>query len=197
MFTGIVTHIGRIIDRSGDQDVTFTIQSELDHAAIDLGASICHSGVCLTVTQKSDGCHQVMASAETLQRTTLANWTQGVEVNLETSLRLGDELGGHIVFGHVDGIGRLEAIDAAGSSFRLRVSVPNDLAHLVAFKGSISIDGISLTVNAVGDNSIELMIIPHTWANTTLRDRKVGDQVNLEADMLARYVARQLELGRV
>jgi riboflavin synthase len=193
MFTGIITHIGRIAaveDRAGGR--TLLVETGLDHGTLALGASVAHSGVCLTVTEKQGRTHAVFASAETLARTTMGDWRTGDAVNIEASLRLGDELGGHLVFGHVDGIGRISALAPLGESWRLEIEVPLELRPLVAVKGSISVDGISLTVNEVGPTTMALMIIPHTWEATTLHERKLGDPVNLEADMLARYVARQL-----
>jgi len=193
MFTGIITHIGRIAaveDRDGGR--AFWIESGLDHQTLALGASVAHSGVCLTVTEKRGREHAVYASAETLARTTMASWRVGDAVNIEASLRLGDELGGHLVFGHVDGIGRIAGLEPVGESWRLEIELPEALRPLVAVKGSVSVDGISLTVNEVGASTMALMIIPHTWEATTLLHKKPGDPVNLEADMLARYVARQL-----
>ncbi len=195
MFTGIITHIGRIAaveDRAGGR--AFWIESSLDHGGLALGASVAHSGVCLTVTEKRGREHAVYASTETLARTTMDAWRVGEAVNIEASLRLGDELGGHLVFGHVDGIGRIAGLGPVGESFRLEIELPEGLLPLVAVKGSISVDGISLTVNEVGPSTMALMIIPHTWQATTLQQKQLGDPVNLEADMLARYVARQLAL---
>ena len=193
MFTGIITHIGRIVaveDRAGGR--ALEIETGLDYATLALGASVAHSGVCLTVTEKQGRTHAVYASAETLARTTMGDWRSGDLVNIEASLRLGDELGGHLVFGHVDGIGRISGLAPVGLSWRLEIELPDALRPLVAVKGSISVDGISLTVNEVGPTTMALMIIPHTWQATTLQEKKLGDPVNLEADMLARYVARQL-----
>ncbi len=199
MFTGIITHLGHIeavSDNAGGRRLE--IASELDLAVLAIGASVAHSGVCLTVAEKSaeqgTGSYAVYASPETLARTTMGSWKTDDSVNLETSLRLGDELGGHLVFGHVDGIGHITALERAGESWRLEIELPQALHPLVAVKGSISVDGISLTVNEVTATTIGLMIIPHTWQATTLQHRAVGDPVNLEADMLARYVARQLAL---
>jgi len=193
MFTGIVTHLGRIRRVEGASDRRLWIASELAYDAVPLGASIAHSGVCLTVVEKADGAHVVEASAETLACTTLGDWHAGTAVNLETSLKLGDELGGHFVFGHVDAVAELLEIEPVGDSWRLAVALPAELASMVAVKGSIAVDGISLTVNAVHTDRFELMIVPYTWEHTTLAERAVGDRVNLEVDMLARYVARQLE----
>ena len=193
MFTGIVTHLGRIRDVEGKADRRLWIASGLDYDAVPLGASVAHDGVCLTVVEKAEGAHLVEASAETLARTTLGDWRAGRAVNLETSLKLGDELGGHFVFGHVDAVAEIREIDPVGDSWRLAVALPPALAPMVAEKGSIAVDGISLTVNAVRADRFELMIVPYTWDHTTLAERTAGDRVNLEADMLARYVARQLE----
>lgn len=193
MFTGIITHLGRIAavrDDSGGRHLE--IAAGLDLEGLAIGASVAHSGVCLTVTAKTASGYHVYASAETLARTTMGGWRTGDRVNIEGSLRLGDELGGHLVFGHVDGVGRITGLAPLGESWRLEVALPADLRPLVAVKGSIGVDGISLTVNELAAATMALTIIPHTWDATTLRDRKVGDPVNLEADMLARYVARQL-----
>jgi riboflavin synthase len=193
MFTGIVTHLGRVRRVEGSADRRLWIASELAYDEVPLGASVAHSGVCLTVVEKAPDAHLVEASAETLARTTLGDWREGTAVNLETSLKLGDELGGHFVFGHVDTVAELLEIEPVGDSWRLAVALAPELAPMVAEKGSIAVDGISLTVNAVHADRFELMIVPYTWEHTTLAERAVGDRVNLEVDMLARYVARQLE----
>ena len=193
MFTGIVTHLGRVARVEGTTDRRLWVASELAYERVPLGASVAHSGVCLTVADKRDGAHLIEASAETLACTTLGDWDEGTAVNLETSLLLGDELGGHFVFGHVDAVAEIREIEPVGDSWRLAVALPAELASMVAVKGSIAVDGISLTVNAVHPDRFELMIVPYTWAHTTLAERAVGDRVNLEVDMLARYVARQLE----
>ncbi|MGD9509380.1 MAG: riboflavin synthase [Geminicoccaceae bacterium] len=194
MFTGIVTHLGEVAAvRDIDGGRELVMASALPLAEIALGASLAHDGICLTVTAIGEGCHTVQASAETLARTTLGRWQTGRRVNLERSLRLGDELGGHLVFGHVDAVGTIAALAPEGDCHRLAIALPSALAPLVAVKGSIAVDGISLTVNAVGAGRFAVMVIPHTWQHTTLADRQLGDAVNLEADMLARYVARQLQ----
>jgi len=193
MFTGIVTHLGRVRRVEGTADRRLWIASDLDDERLALGASVAHSGVCLTVVEKAPGAHLVEASAETLARTTLGAWHEGTAVNLEASLRLGDELGGHFVFGHVDATAPILAIEPEGESWRVDVALPPALAPMVAVKGSVAVDGISLTVNGVHDDRFALTIVPYTRAHTTLAERRVGDLVNLEADMLARYVARQLE----
>ena len=193
MFTGIITHIGRVEDvRDGESLRDIVVATDLPLDEVELGASVAHSGACLTVVEKMPGAFRVQASPETLARTTLGGWRPGTRINLERSLRLGDELGGHLVFGHVDGVGEIVTLAQAGETWRLEVAVPGALAPLLAVKGSVAVDGISLTVNEAGPDRFACTIIPHTWAHTTLRDRSNGDRVNLEADMLARYVARQL-----
>lgn len=194
MFTGIVTHLGEIAavrDMQGGRELV--VASTLPLAEIALGASLAHDGICLTVTAIDGDRHTVQASAETLARTTLGGWQPGRRINLERSLRLGDELGGHLVFGHVDAVGTVMAIEPEGDSYRLQIGVAPELAPMIAVKGSITLDGISLTVTAVGPERFGVAIIPHTWRHTTLAERRLGDPVNLEADMLARYVARQLQ----
>lgn len=197
MFTGIVTHIGRIESVRDGSVRDLVVASELPLDTVALGASVAHSGVCLTVVEKGDGRFRVQASPETLARTTLGRWTPGHRINLERSLRLGDELGGHLVFGHVDAVGEITAFEPRGGSWRLEIAMPESLAPMVAVKGSIAVDGISLTVNEAGRDRFACMIIPHTLEQTTLQDRQAGDPVNLEADMLARYVARRLAFGEV
>ena len=171
-----------------------------------MGASIEHSGVCLTVvefgpTDAGGSWWTVEAIPETLSRTTLGSWTAGARVNLELSLKLGDELGGHLVYGHVDGLGRVRSVTPDGDSRRIRIEIAEPLARFLAEKGSITVDGVSLTVSAVGRSDVsdwfEVAIIPHTWQVTTLGALAAGDRVNLEVDMLARYVARMLEWRQV
>lgn len=197
MFTGIVTHLGEIAavrPLAGGRELV--VRSALPLAEIPLGASVAHSGICLTLVAREGDRHTVQASAETLARTTLGRWREGHRVNLERSLRLGDELGGHLVFGHVDAVGEILAIEPDGAYRRVEIRVPPALAPLLAVKGSVAVDGISLTVNEAGAESFAVTIIPHTWEQTTLSDRRPGDPVNLEADMLARYVARQLAFAK-
>lgn len=192
MFTGIITDVGRIAaidDRNGRQ---MTIETSLPLDEIQIGGSIATSGICFTAVEKGDGWFSITASGATLDVTTAGRWQVGDPVNLERSLRIGDELGGHIVFGHVDAVGRITGLDAIAESHRLEVEVPSVLAPLVAVKGSVTVDGISLTVNETEDNSFAVNIIPHSWAETNLPARQLGDPVNVEIDMLARYVARQL-----
>lgn len=195
MFTGIITDLGEITAIEGDSDRRLTVRTRFDLADVPLGASICHNGVCLTVTSKGDHRFTVDASGETLRVTTLGGWQVGTPVNLERSLKIGDELGGHIVFGHVDATAAIEAIEPVGESFRFRMALSEALAPLVAVKGSIAVDGISLTVTTVDERAFEVMVIPHSFAVTTLSERRAGDRVNLEADMLARYVQRQLSFA--
>ncbi|MGH1478552.1 MAG: riboflavin synthase [Geminicoccales bacterium] len=192
MFTGIITDVGRIAaieDRNG-REITIETALPLDH--ISIGGSIATSGICLTAVDKGDDWFSAVASGATLEVTTAGRWQVGDRVNLERSLRIGDELGGHIVFGHVDAVGHITDLSAVGESHRLEIEVPASLAPLVAVKGSVTVDGISLTVNETADNRFALNIIPHTFAETNLPARDIGDPVNVEADMLARYVARQL-----
>ncbi len=194
MFTGIITDIGRV--RSVAQtarDRRYEIETTWDTASIDLGASISHSGVCLTVVEKGQGWFAVEVSGETLDKTTLGDWQAGMRINLERATRAGDELGGHIVSGHVDGLGRVVEITPEGGSHRLTIEAPEPLHRFIAAKGSITVDGVSLTVNSVDGRSFGLNIIPHTWEATTLGTLEVGDAVNLEIDMLARYLARWQE----
>ncbi len=195
MFTGIVTAIGRLLRvEERDRGRLFTIAAPFDPATVALGASIAHDGICLTVTARDREGYRVFAGAETLARTTAARWSPGRRINLEPSLRLGDELGGHFVFGHVDAVAQVVEVEPLGDSRRMVFTLPAELAPLVAVKGSIAVDGVSLTVNEVAGDRFAVLIIPHTLAHTTLGERVPGDPVNLEADMLARYVARQLAL---
>lgn len=199
MFTGIITDIGTI--RSAEQrgDLRLVIGSGYDMTGVDLGASIACSGVCLTVVDKGADWFAVDASAETVGCTAPSGWQAGRRLNLERALRVGDELGGHIVTGHVDGIGRVVSITPEGDSHRVTVAIDAALAPYVATKGSITLDGVSLTVNSVADNAdgsacFGLNIIPHSWAVTALGDLVVGQAVNLEIDVLARYLARMRQV---
>ncbi|HEY0102759.1 MAG TPA: riboflavin synthase [Brevundimonas sp.] len=194
MFTGIVTDIGRVRSvRQTERDRRYEIETTWNTSAIDLGASISHAGCCLTVTDKGSDWFAVEVSGETLSKTSLGDWTEGHRVNLERAAKLGDELGGHIVSGHVDGLGRVVAIEPEGGSHRVHIEAPAPLHRFIAAKGSITVDGVSLTVNAVEGARFEVNIIPHTWEATTLGGLNVGDAVNLEIDMLARYLARWQE----
>jgi riboflavin synthase len=194
MFTGIVTDIGRVRSvRQTERDRRYEIETAWDTSGIDLGASISHAGCCLTVTEKGPGWFAVEVSGETLSKTTLGDWREGHSVNLERAAKLGDELGGHIVSGHVDGLGRVVSVTPEGGSHRIDIEAPAPLHRYIAAKGSITVDGVSLTVNAVEGQVFGLNIIPHTWQATTLGGLKAGDAVNLEIDMLARYLARWQE----
>jgi riboflavin synthase len=192
MFTGIITDIGRVLEVADGDGRHMTIATGLPLAEIPLGGSIATSGICFTAVDKGDDWFTVEASGATLEVTTAGAWIVGEAVNLERSLRIGDEMGGHIVFGHVDAVGEILALEPAGESHRLQIRVPGSLAPLVAVKGSIAVDGISLTVNEVATDRFATNIIPHTWRATNLADRRPGDRVNVEVDMFARYVARQL-----
>ena len=194
MFTGIVTDVGRVRSvRETNRDRRYEIETAFDLATVDLGASISHAGCCLTVVEKGEGWFAVEVSAETLSLTTLDQWGEGAPVNLERAARLGDEMGGHIVSGHVDGVGEVLSIEPEGGSHRVRIRAPRPLHRLIAPKGSIAVEGVSLTVNAVDDDVFGLNIIPHTFDVTTLGALTPGSRVNLEIDMLARYLARWQE----
>ena len=188
MFTGIITDIGEIVGVERRGDLHARIKTDYDTDTIDIGASIACSGACLTVVEKGADWFAVDISGETEARTTLSNWQTGTKINLERSLRVGDELGGHIVSGHVDGIGEIKGITPVGESRRIEISLPAPIAKLVATKGSVAVDGISMTANGVTPDSFEINVIPHTQQYTTLGVAKAGDKVNLEVDMLARYV---------
>jgi riboflavin synthase len=193
MFTGIITDVGRIAAAEQRGDLRLRIACGYDMAGVDLGASIACSGVCLTVVDKGADWFAVDVSAETVGRTPAGRWSEGRRLNLERSLRLGDELGGHIVTGHVDGVGEIVAVEPVGDSRRLVIEAPDALAPYIAAKGSIAVDGVSLTVNAVEDARFDLNVIPHTAEQTTLGALAAGDRVNLEIDVLARYIGRMLE----
>jgi riboflavin synthase len=190
MFTGIVTDLGRVRAVLPGGDTGYEIETRYDTGTIAIGASIACAGVCLTAIERGQGWFRVQASAETRARSTLGNWRVGTPVNLERSLKLGDELGGHLVAGHVDGVGRLVSEREEGDSVRLVFEAPAALAPGIASKGSIAVDGVSLTVNEVTGARFGVNIIPHTRAVTSLGSLKVGEPVNLELDLIARYVAR-------
>ncbi|MFN9849134.1 MAG: riboflavin synthase [Alphaproteobacteria bacterium] len=194
MFTGIVTDVGRVRSvHQTNRDLRFEIETGFDTATIDIGASISHAGCCLTVVDKGPGWFAVEVSGETLSMTTLSDWVEGRPVNLERAARVGDELGGHIVSGHVDGVGEVLSIESEGGSHRVKIRVPKPLHRHIAPKGSITVEGVSLTVNEVEDDVFGVNLIPHTWDVTSLGSLKVGARVNLEIDMLARYLARWRE----
>jgi riboflavin synthase len=195
MFTGIVSDIGRVrrVEQRGDTRVV--VETAYDTAGVDLGASISCSGVCLTVVDKGPEWFAVDVSGETLSRTAQGQWSEGKRLNLERALRLGDELGGHIVTGHVDGIAEVMSVRAEGDSKRIGFRLPRELAPFVAPKGSVTVDGVSLTVNEVRDAGDEgthfsVNVIPHTQAQTTLGELEAGQAVNIEIDVLARYLQR-------
>jgi riboflavin synthase len=192
MFTGIVTHQGTVQRISGGTDLELEIVPGFDLGDLALGASVAHAGICLTVTGLEARSYTVQATAETVARTTIGDWGVGHKVNLERSLRLGDELGGHLVFGHVDGVASLRRVEKVGDSRRMILDIPLELAPMLAVKGSVAVDGVSLTVTEADHGSFAVVIIPHSWGVTTLAECRPGDRMNIEVDMLARYVARQL-----
>jgi len=203
MFTGIITDIGRVgsvrppsEDRL--EDLRVEIETGFDLDEVEIGASICCSGVCLTVvekiaaTQSAGNQFAVEISGESLSKTTLGSWDVGTPVNLERSLKVGDELGGHFVFGHVDGLASVVDVQPDGGSERWVFAAPTELMSFIAAKGSVALDGVSLTVNAVEENRFGINLISHTRTATTFGQRKIGDHINLEIDMLARYVRRSM-----
>jgi riboflavin synthase len=194
MFTGIVQDVGKIVavePRGGDLRVQVGVV-RLELARVALGDSIAVAGVCLTVVAPAPQGFSVDASNETLRLTTAASWRPGRRVNLEPALRAGDALGGHLVAGHVDGIAQIIAMQADARSQRMTVRIPGEFARYVARKGSVTLDGVSLTVNGVQGEEFEINLVPHTLAVTTLGELAVGDRVNFEADLIARYVERLL-----
>jgi riboflavin synthase len=192
MFTGIISDIGELRAIRPGGDTAFVIGTKLDLHDLALGASVACSGVCLTAIERGDDWFAVQASAETLARATLKDWRVGTKINLERALKAGDELGGHLVSGHVDAMAEIVERRAEGDSQRFSFRVPEALAAAIAPKGSVALDGVSLTVNEVQGNRFGVNIIPHTLAQTTFGAAKIGDSVNVEIDMLARYVARLL-----
>ncbi len=192
MFTGIITDVGRVRRLRRGELLDLTIATAFETSAIPLGASIACSGACLTVVAVEPAAFAVQASVETLTRTTLGEWEEGTPVNLEKSLRLGDELGGHLVLGHVDGIARIVERRPEAESVRFVFEAPEELAPFIAPKGSVALDGVSLTVNEVAQNRFGVNIIPHTLACTTFGSLRAGQRMNLEIDLIARYVARLL-----
>jgi riboflavin synthase len=199
MFTGIVTDVGEVlaVDARADGLRRLTIACRYDRASIAIGASISCAGACLTVVETGarDGrtTFAVDAAAETLAVSTAGRWTQGTHLNLERALKVGDELGGHLVSGHVDGLAEALAREDLPDMARMTFQAPAPLARLIAVKGSVALDGVSLTVNSVGDNKFSVLIIPHTLAVTTLGATRPGDALNLEVDQMARYAARLIE----
>ena len=193
MFTGLVTDLGRIqrVDRK-DGDARLIIETGYDLDTVEMGASIACSGACLTVTEKGDSWFAADVSGETLSKTTLGDWEEGTTINLEQSLCLGDSLGGHLVSGHVDAVAPVIEIRLDGESLRFVIGIPEGYTGFIAPKGSVALDGVSLTVNEVEDARFGVNIIPHTAEKTTFGTLAPGDRVNLEVDLIARYVARLL-----
>lgn len=198
MFTGIISDVGIITKaaRNLGADALFEVTSHYDVSTLALGASVSHQGVCLTLIDFAptpDGCKwSVQVSQESLDVTTAGDWCVGTHLNLERALRMGDELGGHMVSGHVDGIGEIVSVVQENESHRVGIRVPVELAKYISPKGSIAVDGISLTINEVDGQTFGINVIPHTWSLTTLGQVQVGTHVNLEADQMARYVDRIL-----
>jgi riboflavin synthase len=196
MFTGIVTDVGTV--RSAEQrgDLRLVIATGYDMDSVELGASIACSGACLSVVDKGEDWFAVDVSAETVSKTAGGHWREGARLNLERSLRLGDEIGGHIVTGHVDAVGQIVSVTPAGDSKRVEVQVPRALGPMIAAKGSVALDGVSMTVNDVRDSGdgtqFSVNIIPHTAKHTTLGDLDKGRQLNVEVDVLSRYIDRML-----
>ncbi len=195
MFTGIITDVGEIVALEQRGDLKARIKTAYDTKGIELGASIASDGVCLTVIALGDDWYDVEISAETVSKTNLGDWSEGRPVNLERALKVGDELGGHIVSGHVDGVAEIVAMKDEGDSTRFTFKAPESLAKFIAPKGSVALNGTSLTVNEVGGCDFGVNIIPHTKEVTTWGHAKVGDKINLEIDTLARYVARLAEMS--
>lgn len=193
MFTGIITDLGRVRSIERPVETRIAIATSYDTATLDIGASVACAGACLTVVDKDGGWFAADVSAETLACTTIAGWAEGTPVNLERSLRVGDELGGHWVSGHIDGVALLVARESEGESLRLTFDAPPELARFVAAKGSLALDGVSLTVNEVDGARFQVNIIPHTQTRTSLGGLRPDDAANLEVDLVARYVARLTE----
>ncbi len=192
MFSGIITDLGQIREIRKTADWEIEIATRFPTDKIKIGDSIACSGVCLTVTKKTANSFFIEASKETIDRTTVQYWASGGSVNLETSLRLGDSLDGHLVYGHVDGIAEIRAIAPVGGSHKVTMQIPANLAKYVAVKGSVTVNGVSLTINDVRGNEFDVNIIPHTFQVTDFRHLQVGGKVNIEVDMIARYVERIL-----
>src|SRR5690349_14314761 len=197
MFTGIVTDVGTVRNAEQRGDLRLVIGTSYDMGTVDLGASIACSGACLTVVDKGDDWFAVDVSGETVSKTASDHWREGARLNLERSLRLGDEIGGHIVTGHVDAVGEVAEARPEGDSKRVSISVPRSLGAMIAAKGSVALDGVSMTVNEVGEGaggttSFSINVIPHTAEHTTLGELAPGRQLNVEVDVLARYIDRML-----
>jgi len=194
MFTGIITDVGRVAEIAAQTvGSRLKIMTQYDTSGIAQGASIACSGACLTVIDKGEGWFAADVSGETLACTTLGSWRKDTPVNLERALTASDELGGHLVLGHVDGVGRLDAVRPEGDNHRIEIEAPDELARFIASKGSIAVDGVSLTVNQVEGRKFGVNIIPHTWDHTAFAVFEPGQAVNLEIDVVARYVARLMD----
>ncbi len=193
MFSGIITDLGEVRSIKPKGDTRFEFTTGFDTADIDPGASVCCSGVCLTVVDKGKGWFGADVSTETLDRTTMGSWEEGAQVNFERALKIGDELGGHIVSGHVDGVATVISDTPEGESHRMVFEAPDPFHRMIAAKGSVAVDGVSLTVNQIEGRQFGINVIPHTLESTTLGRLEPGGSVNVEIDMLARYVARLLE----
>ena len=198
MFTGLVSDVGRVLSIEDRGELKrIRIATAYDPKGIALGASIASGGPCLTAvdagTDAGQNWFEVDAAAETLARTTVGTWRVGTRINLERSLRIGDEMGGHIVTGHVDGVARIEVRKDFDGMARFDIRAPHSIARFIAEKGSVSLDGTSLTVNSVEGDMFSILLIPHTLAVTTWGDRKAGDDLNIEVDLMARYAARLIE----
>jgi riboflavin synthase len=194
VFTGIISSMGTVETLiKSDAGVRLTMHVDFDLDDVEIGASISHAGCCLTVVSKQGRSYDLDVSNETVSLTSLGQWQEGSKVNIERALKIGDELGGHIVSGHVDGLAKLVSVVQDGDSYRLKFEAPAPLHRFIAPKGSVALDGISLTVNEVEGHIFGVNIIPHTWLHTTLSKTSVGDSVNLEVDRLARYAARWFE----
>lgn len=190
MFTGIITDVGHITDVNYTPDMIITVQTHYRCDDIQIGASVACNGICLTVTHKTENTLTFCLSSETRNKTTAKNWQKGQKLNLETALKMGDELGGHFVTGHVDCVARINSVTPIEGSLDIKIQAPTDIMAFIAPKGSVCCDGISLTVNHVYDNFFHVTIIPHTQENTNWQFLKTDDNINLEIDMFARYIAR-------
>jgi len=193
MFTGIIDDIGEILSIDQNKDKKISIATNYDLSQIDIGASICCSGICLTVIAKENNIFQAVISEATSSCTTSGNWQVGQKINLERSLKFGSEIGGHLVTGHVDNVGIISGITKLDQSHQLIVKISEDIEYFIAKKGSIAIDGVSLTVNNIKNMEVEINLIPHTIFHTCFQFARPGDKVNVEIDMMARYIARHME----
>ena len=192
MFTGITTNLGKIVKITNAKNPEFFIQSDMQLRDVEIGSSIMCSGICLTVIKKKNDIFAVNISEETINVTNAINWDVGSYINLEKSLRIGDEIGGHLVTGHVDGTVKLKRLTRLDKSFLLHFNMPKSLKKFICRKGSITIDGVSLTINEVKKSFFSINLIPHTIKNTTIGKIKLGTTVNIEIDILARYIDRNI-----